>query len=163
VISPQNAWLMTDIMKDVVLRGTAQRARALGRPDIAGKTGTNGERDAWFNGFNGNVVATVWVGFDGDRSLETGEDGARSAVPIWMSYMREALRNVPPTSMERPRGLIDLRISSYTGTLASPLDPEAVTEHFMVEHPPRSAKPGEAGYQPFGTDGDGGGSAEPLF
>ncbi|MDR2216344.1 MAG: transglycosylase domain-containing protein, partial [Nevskiaceae bacterium] len=161
VISAQNAWLMTDIMKDVVLRGTAQRARALGRSDLAGKTGTtNNERDAWFNGFNGNLVASVWVGFDTERSLGSGEDGARSAVPIWMSYMSEALRSVPTTAMPRPPGIIDLKITPYTGTLANPLDPEAITEHFMIEHQPRMPEPGEAGYRSYGS-GDDGGSVEP--
>lgn len=164
VISLQNAWLMTDIMKDVVLRGTAQRARQLGRSDLAGKTGTsNDERDAWFNGFNGDLAATVWMGFDDERSLGRGEDGAGAAVPIWMSFMREALRNAPEKSLARPPGLIDLKISPYTGTLADPLDPEAITETFMIEHQPRLAEPGDPGYRPFGVGPDGSGSAEPLF
>ncbi|MEY2853769.1 MAG: hypothetical protein RL030_901, partial [Pseudomonadota bacterium] len=164
VLSPQNAWLMTDIMKDVVLRGTAVRARSLGRTDLAGKTGTsNDERDAWFNGFNGQLVATVWMGFDEERPLGRGEDGAGAAVPVWMSFMREALRNVPANSMARPSGLIDLKISPYTGTLADPSDPEAIYETFMLEHQPRVAEPGDPGYRPFGAGTDGSGGAEPLF
>jgi penicillin-binding protein 1A len=164
VISQQNAWLMTDIMTDVVLRGTAQRARALGRTDLAGKTGTtNDEHDAWFNGFNGQLVTSVWMGFDDERSLGRGEDGARSAVPIWMSYMREALRNVPARTLARPYGLIDLKISPYTGTLADPMDPEAIYETFMLEHQPRLSEPGDPGYRPFGTGTDGSGGSEPLF
>lgn len=164
VISQQNAWLMTDIMKDVVLRGTAQRARALGRTDLAGKTGTtNDEHDAWFNGFNGQLVTSVWMGFDDERSLGRGEDGARSAVPIWMSFMREALRNVPARTLARPYGLIDVKISPYTGTLADPMDPEAIYETFMLEHQPRMADPGDPGYRPFGTGADGSGGSEPLF
>ena len=162
ILSAQNAWLMTDIMQDVVQRGTAVRARALGRTDIGGKTGTSQEeRDSWFNGFNAQLVASVWVGFDEERSLGSGEDGARNAVPIWMGFMREALRNVPLATQPRPAGLIDLRISPYMGTLASPLDPDAITETFMIEHLPRMPEPGETGYGPgSGTSGAG---AEPLF
>ncbi|RYG67608.1 hypothetical protein EON77_16310, partial [bacterium] len=74
VLSAENAWLMTDIMGDVIRRGTATRARVLNRNDIAGKTGTNDDRDTWFNGFNARLVATSWVGFDDERSLGSGEE-----------------------------------------------------------------------------------------
>jgi penicillin-binding protein 1A len=164
VLSAQNAWLMDSMMHDVALRGTARRTQALGRDDLAGKTGTNGKRDNWFNGFNARLVASVWVGFDDERPLGEGEEGSRTAVPIWMHYMREALKGVPSSTMARPGGLIDLRISPLTGALASPTDPDAIYETFMVEHQPRGAEPGDPGYVP----GAAGGNApekggEPLF
>ena len=102
VISPQNAWIMDDMMADVIARGTGIRAgTALHRKDISGKTGTTNEaKDTWFNGFNRNIVASVWVGFDLERPLGEGEEGSRTAVPIWMHFMREALRGQP----DRARG-----------------------------------------------------------
>ena len=162
VISPQNAWLMTNMMQDVVRRGTARRTRALGRDDLAGKTGTNGDRDTWFSGFNHQLEATVWAGFDNERSMGQNEEGASVAVPIWMHFMREALRAVPSDTLERPAGLIDLKISPYTGALADPLNPEAIYETFMLQHQPRLPEPGEEGGASGGIGGAGGG-AEPLF
>jgi penicillin-binding protein 1A len=165
VISPQNAWLMSDIMHDVAERGTARRTRALGRDDLAGKTGTNDDRDLWFNGFNHQLVASVWVGFDDEQSLGRGEDGANTAVPIWMHFMREALRNVPSSRLARPGGLVDLKVSPFTGALADPLDPDAIYEHFMLNHQPPLPGPGEEGAATgtaVGT-GKGSGSGEPLF
>jgi penicillin-binding protein 1A len=164
VISPQNAWLMTNIMQDVILRGTGRSARALGRDDLAGKTGTSQvNRDAWFNGFDHQLVATVWVGFDEESSLGRGEEGSSTAVPLWMHFMREALRHVPSNRLERPGGLIDLKISPYTGALADPLNPDAIYETFMLQHQPRLPEPGEGSGSPFGGTGTGGANAEPLF
>ncbi|MET0279495.1 MAG: transglycosylase domain-containing protein [Steroidobacteraceae bacterium] len=155
VISAQNAWLMNSIMHDVATRGTAVRTNQLGRDDLAGKTGTNGDRDTWFNGFNGSLVATVWVGFDNEQSLGANEEGSSTAVPLWNHFMREALRSVPSNRMERPSGLIDLRVSRYTGALADAGDPDAITETFMLQHQPRMPEAGEAQSNA--------GSGEPLF
>jgi penicillin-binding protein 1A len=139
VITPQNAWLIGDMMADVVTRGTGRRASALGRGDLAGKTGTtNDAKDAWFNGFNRSLVASVWVGFDQERSLGEGEEGARTAVPIWVHFMREALRHVPQQPRPMPAGLVRLRISPDTGQLASAENPDAVLETFMVDRLPMS-------------------------
>jgi penicillin-binding protein 1A len=163
VISIQNAWLMTNIMKDVVTRGTARRARALGRDDLAGKTGTTNDwRDAWFNGYNRQLVASVWTGFDGQGTLGRGEEGAAVAVPVWMHFMREALRGVPSRNLERPGGLIDLKVNRYTGTLADPLSPDAIYETFMLQHQPQMPGPGEDSGAP-GGGGQGGKAVEPLF
>ena len=85
VITPQNAFLMTDLLKDVVRGGTAARAHTAfpERTDLAGKTGTTNEgRDTWFVGFNSDVVSAVWVGFDQDRSLGGTEQGGRTALPM---------------------------------------------------------------------------------
>jgi penicillin-binding protein 1A len=92
IIRPQIAYLLADMMADVIRRGTGVRARSLNREDIAGKTGTtNDAHDTWFNGFNGDLMTTVWVGFDQDRSLGEGEQGGRTAIPAWTYFMHEAL------------------------------------------------------------------------
>jgi penicillin-binding protein 1A len=92
VIREANAWIITDLLREVIRSGTGQRARALGRGDIAGKTGTtNDGRDAWFSGFNADLAATAWVGFDQERPLGADEEGARTALPMWIYFMREAL------------------------------------------------------------------------
>ena len=96
VITPEVAFLMNDIMKEVITRGTGRRALALGRSDLRGKTGTtNLSVDTWFNGFNDSLVASVWSDSIRFRPLGEGEEGARTAVPIWVDFMREALRGVP--------------------------------------------------------------------
>ncbi len=155
VISPQNDWLMTDMMMDVIKRGTGVRARALGRSDIAGKTGTtNDSKDLWFNGFTPNLVATVWVGFDQERSLGAMEQGANTALPIWVHFMREALRGVPEVKRPMPEGLVTLRISPVTGMLASGENPDAILETFMTDHLPGGSAPGDEGSGPGNQAGE---------
>jgi penicillin-binding protein 1A len=162
VISPQNDYLMTDMMMDVIKRGTGHRAMALGRTDLAGKTGTTNEaRDTWFNGFTRNLVVTVWVGFDQERPLGESEEGAKTALPIWMHFMREALRGVPEWRRPMPDGLIQLRISPQTGMLASAENPEAISETFMVDHLPTGGTPGDGGAIP--TSAEGSAASEPIF
>jgi penicillin-binding protein 1A len=166
VLSAQNAWLMSDIMHDVAMRGTAARTARMGRDDLAGKTGTTQDsRDNWFNGFNSRLVASVWVGFDMEQSLGGTEQGGTTAVPIWMHFMTEALRDVPSSRMERPGGLIDLRISSRNGELAEPQDTDAITETFMVEHQPKPSEPGSTGSAPGagGKPAAGTKGGEPIF
>jgi len=137
-ISAQNAWLIDSMLADVITRGTGRRALALGRNDLAGKTGTtNDAKDTWFNGFTRDLVTTVWVGFDQERSLGEGEEGSRTAVPIWVHFMREALRGVPQRSRPMPEGLVQVRISPYTGQIASVDDPEAIFETFMADRLPQ--------------------------
>lgn len=131
VISPENAWLMYDMMRDVIRRGTGRSARDLGRSDIAGKTGTSNERrDAWFSGFNGALVATAWVGFDQERSLGNREEGGRTALPMWKYFMARALRRTPDATLPQPPTLITARISPRTGQLAAAGDPDAIFEVF---------------------------------
>ena len=142
IITAQNAWLMTDMMADVIKRGTGRRAMALGRNDLAGKTGTtNGPRDTWFNGFTGNLVSTVWVGFDDERTLGEREEGASTAVPIWMHFMREALRGMPERPRAPPPGIVALHISPSTGAVVNPADPGALTEYFIADKLPRGVDP----------------------
>jgi penicillin-binding protein 1A len=162
VISPQNDWLMTDIMMDVVRRGTGRRALALGRNDLAGKTGTtNDNKDTWFNGFTSNLVATVWVGFDQERSLGDNAEGSNTALPIWVHFMREALKGVPETRRPMPEGLVTLRISPDTGMLASGENPDAILETFMTDHLPGGGVPGEEG--PTSVEAGDAASGEPIF
>jgi len=144
-------------MRDVILHGTGRRARALGRKDIAGKTGTtNDQRDAWFAGFNADIVAISWVGFDETQSLGDHETGARAALPIWMKFMGHMLRGVPEKPLRRPAGLISVRINSETGLLTSASDPNAIFETFRTEHVPRKHTITSAGRQsePPGETGE---------
>jgi penicillin-binding protein 1A len=144
VISPQNDWIMDDMMHDVTTRGTGARAGlALHRADISGKTGTtNGPVDTWFNGFNNSIVASVWVGFDQERPLGEGEEGSRTAVPIWVSFMREALRGQPDRPRQMPSGLVTLRFSPKSGALAADNESDAIPEVFMEDHQPTAGTPG---------------------
>jgi penicillin-binding protein 1A len=145
VISAQNDYLMTDMMGDVIRRGTAVRALQLKRGDIAGKTGTtNDRRDAWFCGFNAGLVGTAWVGFDQERSLGPGEEGGRTALPMWVYFMAEALHGVPEQRRPPPPGLVSMRISADTGLAARPGEPNAIFETFMAGHLPAEAQVDEA-------------------
>jgi penicillin-binding protein 1A len=141
VITPQVAFMMNDIMKDVITRGTGRRALALGRTDLRGKTGTtNGPLDTWFNGFNDSLVASVWVGFDVPAPLGEIEEGARTAAPIWVDFMREALRGVPEKPATMPEGIIEMKVNAATGGKKdADLDP--VFEYFRTD-----MLPGDEGY-----------------
>lgn len=119
VQSAQVNYLITDMMRDVIRRGTGVRAMVLGRNDLSGKTGTTNEyRDAWFSGFNPKIVTTVWVGFDDFSTLGRGEYGGRAALPGWISFMRAALQGTPEVMPERPAGLVTTRIDAQTGLLS---------------------------------------------
>ena len=107
VIDPRNAYIMYKIMQDVVRAGTARGATALGRSDIAGKTGTtNDNKDAWFVGFNPKVVTAVYVGFDKPRSMGRAGYGGTIAVPVWVDYMRYALKGTENKGMKAPEGIV---------------------------------------------------------
>jgi penicillin-binding protein 1A len=166
-ISAANAWLMTDFMREAVVRGTGVRARALGRSDIAGKTGTTNEsRDTWFNGYSRSVVATVWVGFDQAQPLGEGEEGSRTAVPIWTDFMRDALAGVPQRGWPMPEGLVQARVSLETGGLASVDDPDGIFETFMLDRMPTGGILGGNEMAGVGTSGVGTvdpTTAEPIF
>ena len=131
-IDARVAYQLVSMMRDVVQRGTGTAAKVLGREDIAGKTGsTNDHRDAWFSGMGGNLVTTVWVGRDDFRSLGYREYGGKAALPIWIDYMRVALKDVPIASNDPPDGMVKVSVSA-NGTLL----PEAnggITEYVKVE------------------------------
>ena len=158
IIRPQIAYLLADMMKDVIRHGTGMRALSLNRDDIAGKTGTtNDHHDAWFNGFNGDLVTTVWTGFDQDRTLGDGEEGARVAVPTWTYFMHEALAGAPRHGVPVPDGIVAARISPETGLLASSDNPNGIMEKFIEGNLPKSeVYEGPNNSNP--TDGD-----KPLF
>lgn len=137
VIDPQTIWLITDMMHDVTVRGTAAAVNALGRSDLAGKTGTtNDETDAWFDGFQKTLVAVTWVGFDQPTPLGRGEVGGRAALPIWMDFMRSALKGVPQERLPKPYGLVNVRINPTTGKLAEAGDASAIYETVQADHVP---------------------------
>lgn len=152
VLSPQNAWLMTSMLQDVIQRGTGQRARALGRTDLAGKTGTtNEQRDAWFCGYNNKLVASAWIGFDVVAPLGDQETGGHAALPIWMRYVGKVLDGVPEQRLEQPAGLITVRIDPRTGLLAGAAQPDAIFETFREDQVPTSLSLGNvAPGQPAG-------------
>ena len=152
VISEQTAWLMTSIMRDVVKLGTGRKALVLKRGDLAGKTGTtNDQKDAWFSGFNADIVATAWVGFDQVRELGRRETGSAAALPMWIDFMREALRGKPDSVREQPGGLVTVRIDPETGALAAAGDPNAIFETFPADAVPSRVASG-TGAQTGGTD-----------
>ncbi|MBE8182006.1 MAG: PBP1A family penicillin-binding protein [Candidatus Portiera sp.] len=113
VISPELHYQIHSILKDVVARGTARRALALGRKDIAGKTGTTQNFvDAWFAGYNPNLVAITWMGFDKPSSLGPSEYGGVAALPIWIDFMNDALRGTSHKDFYRPLGLVEVNATS---------------------------------------------------
>jgi penicillin-binding protein 1A len=138
VIDVRNDYLITSLMKDVILRGTGAAAKALGRDDLAGKTGsTNDHRDAWFVGFNGDLSTSVWVGFDDfgslGRSQGVGEFGAQAALPVWMGYMGVALKGLPSSALPMPPGIATVQINRQSGLPTAAGDPNAMSEILKVE------------------------------
>ena len=136
-LEPRLAFQMNSILQDVVLRGTGRRALALGRKDLAGKTGTtNDQRDAWFNGYNPDLVTTTWVGFDQLKPLGGKETAARASLPIWVDYMRVALAGKPERQLSRPDGLVTMKINAETGQAATDADMDTIFEIFRKERAP---------------------------
>ena len=137
-ITPQNAFLIQDMMRDVVRRGTGARARReLGRSDLSGKTGTsNDRRDAWFGGFNADLAAIVWVGYDDDLPLGPREEGSRTALPIWIEFARIALKNAPEHQMPMPEGIISVKIDRATGCPARSGQADVTFEVFRIGNVP---------------------------
>jgi penicillin-binding protein 1A len=137
-ISPANAFVMTDMMTDVIQRGTATRAKSLGRLDIAGKTGTTSDRrDTWFCGFNADIAAAVWIGFDQERSLGENEEGGKTALPMWIYFMEEALRDKPPHRQPEPPGVVRMWVSRESGQPSRAGAPGALFEVFLEQHAPQ--------------------------
>ena len=137
VISEQNAYLVRSMMMDVVRRGTGKKAMVLGRNDLAGKTGTtNEQRDAWFSGYNNEIVTSVWVGFDSHEPLGRNEVGGKAALPIWIDYMRVALADLPDLVPEVPEGITRARVDPDTGLLARPENNNAIMEVFITGNLP---------------------------
>jgi penicillin-binding protein 1A len=142
-LTPQNTWLMTSMLQEVIKSGTGTLALSLNRPDIAGKTGTTNDfSDAWFDGFTDHLVTVVWVGNDQPtQTLGSGEQGALAALPTWMGFMGPALKGVPVPKdiFPRPFGIEDARIDPNTGLLVSAEDPDSIWEFFQSGRLPQKA------------------------
>lgn len=135
VISEDIAFLMNTALRDVIQHGTGRAARVLNRQDIAGKTGTtNDQVDAWFAGFNPNLVVTTWIGFDNPKSLH--EYAANLALPLWIDFMKVALKDKPETELKQPENVIAVRIDPVSGLLAKPNQENGIIEYFRQNEVP---------------------------
>jgi penicillin-binding protein 1A len=132
VLDDAEAYVVTNMLTSVIDHGTGARAKALGRP-LAGKTGTsNGPKDTWFAGYSADVAAVVWVGFDDGRLLGSAEQGAVTALPAWMSFMKVAHEGRPRVDFPRPPGVSTVTIDQRTGALPYPDDPDVLDEVFLA-------------------------------
>lgn len=153
IITPQNAYLMNSMLRDVVRFGTGRQALSLGRNDLAGKTGTtNDQVDAWFNGYNPELVAISWVGFDNPRNLGRFETGGRAALPMWIDFMREALRDVPEQEFVPPVDMVTVRINPETGLLARADSEGGILETFRADEVPAAGRSQAYGGSSSGED-----------
>jgi penicillin-binding protein 1A len=154
VITAENAFLTTSMLRDVISAGTGQGAMVLGRQDLAGKTGTtNDQRDAWFAGYNAGLVAVAWVGFDTPAPLGHGEVGGRAALPMWVDFMRAALAGRPEQVRAPPPGIVTTFINRDTGKPTEPNDPRSMVE-FFVDGTIPSAESGEVIGDPGDVSGE---------
>ena len=132
VIDARNAFIMSSIMRDVVRSGTATRAMRLKRNDLAGKTGTTNEFvDAWFCGFQPNLVSIAWMGFDKPKTLGRNETGGSAALPIWIDYMGVAVKGLPEEPFNPPPGIVVIPVNPETGLRAA----DGIPEYFFQEFP----------------------------
>jgi len=135
-IDPQVAFLMTTALQAAIQSGTGQRAKSLGRMDIAGKTGTTNDwMDAWYSGYNRDIVATAWIGFDEPRTLK--EYGSRAALPMWIYFMEAVLKDKPENAILPPPGIVSVKIDPSTGFLARDNQPNAIPEFFSEANMPK--------------------------
>lgn len=156
IMTSQNNYIMNSLLRDVVRYGTGRKAMALGRNDLAGKTGTtNDQVDAWFNGFHPELVAISWVGFDAPKSLGRGEYGGKAALPMWMDFMKIALNGRPEEPLEKPVDMVTVTIDPTTGLQTHPDTDGAIFEAFRSDYVPKLAPP------PVNIDFGGGDSSIP--
>ncbi|OGP77231.1 MAG: hypothetical protein A2V86_00800 [Deltaproteobacteria bacterium RBG_16_49_23] len=142
VLSPQHAFIITHLLEGVVQHGTGQRAKLLGRP-VAGKTGTSSDyADAWFIGYTPSLLAGVWVGFDDKTSLGKNETGSRAALPIWISFMGQALKDAPSEPFRVPDKIVLMKVNLETGTPADGSSPQTILEAFIEETTPKGKEEG---------------------
>ena len=152
VLSTDEAYLITSLLRGVVERGTAQRAKALGRP-LAGKTGTtNLAKDTWFVGYSTDIAAAVWVGYDDALPLGWGEAGAVTALPAWMSFMKVASDGKPPTEFPRPGSIVTANVDPATGLLPYPGQTDAIEEEFLDGTVPTEVSKPDAGADAGSSD-----------
>lgn len=149
VMDPRASFIVTSMLSDAIQRGTGRRARVLKRDDISGKTGTtNGPRDAWFSGYNQELVTTAWVGFDDYSLLGRREFGGTAALPIWIGFMGEALSADAP-NVGMPEGIVRLRIDRASGRRVTGTPENSMLEYFLEEFLPSESTDSQ---QPLGTD-----------
>ena len=137
VIDPRIAFLITDILQEASTRGTARKVSELKRRDFAGKTGTTNDAEStWFTGYNNSLVTTVWAGFDQPRSLGNREFGSSVALPIWLSFSKEIIDQIPVNNTLPPEGLSIIKIDKSTGKRANKDTKNSIFEYFLEEHTP---------------------------
>ena len=138
ILDERNVFIVNSMLKDVIRRGTGVRAKELGRSDLAGKTGTtNDAADTWFNGYSPTLATTVWVGFSNHEPLGATAFGSNTPLPIWVDYMKVALKDVEEQQLPQPQGVISKKIDPETGKLALPGQRDALFEFFLAEHAPQ--------------------------
>ncbi len=151
-ISSANAYIMHEMLREVVKSGTARKAKSLKRSDIGGKTGTTNDfEDAWFSGFGGDVAATVWIGFDNPADLGRHEAGARAALPVWIDFMETALEGRDENLPHPPDNVVAVTIHSQTGEPVFADHPEGFTEVFMFGSEPLIATASTADTEELAT------------
>jgi len=150
VLKPEISFLMTSMLRDVIRAGTGHAAmEQLKRRDLAGKTGTtNDYRDAWFAGYNQDLVVVSWIGFDQNTPLGRAETGSRAALPIWIEFMRQALEGVKEKALPVPAGIVKHWINQETGEPAKEGEEGAIEEFFLAD-----ALPGQPAQPPAQPEG----------
>lgn len=139
-ISPQTAYLITSMLQEAITSGTGRKALQLGRKDLAGKTGTTNDHfDAWYTGYNRDLVVTTWVGFDEPKSI--GEYAVNTALPMWIYFMDKVLHNVPESPPQQPDGIVSVKIDPTTGFLARPDQKDSIYELFSKQTVPTEIAP----------------------
>ena len=140
VLDPRNAFIMDNMMQDVMRYGTGARAARLARVDLAGKTGTTNEFvDAWFAGYQPTLVAIAWVGFDQPKTLGRNQTGGIVALPIWLGYMEKVLKDIPEMPRSTPPGVVSVPVMTMPGEnpgSAPGSAPKLVPEYFYQEAVP---------------------------
>ncbi|MDR5899200.1 PBP1A family penicillin-binding protein [Halomonas vilamensis] len=162
VANAEAVYILRDMLRDVIERGTGRAALSLNRADIVGKTGTtNNQRDAWFAGFNSDLVATVWVGKDSNESI--AEYGSNAALPIWTDFMGNALEGQPEAWPERPSGIVTARVDPNTGRRLHNDQPGGISELFDAEHLPDFQTRRISRELEEASGSEGSGAAESIF
>lgn len=144
VMRPETAFVLVNVMKGVIERGTGTRARVLERP-LAGKTGTTDDAtDLWFVGFSPSFVAGVWIGYDIKRSLGSAETGGRLALPIWVQFMRKALGDTEPADFPVPENVIPVSVDPLSGHAVPRGSPGSIVDYFIKGSEPKTTGVGSA-------------------
>jgi penicillin-binding protein 1A len=162
VADAEAVYILRDMLRDVIESGTGRGALSLNREDIVGKTGTtNDQRDAWFAGFNSDLVATVWVGKDSNETI--AEYGSNAALPIWTDFMGSALEGQPEAWPDRPEGIVTARIDPNTGRRLHDDQPGGISEVFDAEHLPDFQTRQISRELEEASGSEGSGAAESIF